>query len=350
MQVSFSTPRRSVATDIRSLAHFKASFLSAPTRRQPGGWAREVTQSDFAIAEDIAGVNMRLDAFGVRELHWHQQAEWAVMLAGTLRLNVFDEEGKSYVADVKAGDLWYIPGGLPHSLQGLGPDGAEFLLAFDNGKASEFNTLHASDWMAHTPKDALAENFGLPVSAFDRLPKQSRWIFQGTDPGPLPANTPECPYVYRLSGMAPTKKNRSGSATIADSRNFKASKTVAAAYLTLHPGGMREMHYHPNADEWLYFAAGQGRATAFNTGPRAMTLDFRAGDVGYIKKGYGHLITNTGDSDLVYLEIFKSDRFAEVSLTDWLARTPQKMVSETFGLSAEMQERLPKDRPAFAPE
>jgi quercetin dioxygenase-like cupin family protein len=60
------------------------------------------------------------------------------------------------VADVKEGDLWYFPTGLPHSLQGLGPDGAEFVLAFDNGVSLEFNTLLATDWMAHTPPEVLA--------------------------------------------------------------------------------------------------------------------------------------------------------------------------------------------------
>ena len=32
--------------------------------------------------------------------------------------------------------------GLPHSLQGLGPDGCEFLICFDEGKASELSLIH----------------------------------------------------------------------------------------------------------------------------------------------------------------------------------------------------------------
>ena len=75
------------------------------------------------------------------ELHWHQQAEWAVMTYGNCRVTILDENGRPEVADVKEGDLWYFPAGLPHSLQGLEPDGAEFVLAFDNGESSEFNTL-----------------------------------------------------------------------------------------------------------------------------------------------------------------------------------------------------------------
>ena len=57
------------ATDINGMPLFWASFNNAHKRYQSGGWAREVTQADFAISEDIAGVNMRLGANGIRELH-----------------------------------------------------------------------------------------------------------------------------------------------------------------------------------------------------------------------------------------------------------------------------------------
>ena len=89
----------------------------------------------------MSGVNMRLTSGGIREMHWHQFAEWAYMTYGTCRITVLDELGRPYIADVKEGDLWYFPAGLPHSLQGLGPDGCEFLICFDDGKASEFGTI-----------------------------------------------------------------------------------------------------------------------------------------------------------------------------------------------------------------
>ena len=195
-------------TDVGSLPEFWASFNLAPRRIQDGGWGRQVTQAEFAISSEIAGVNMRLSAGGIRELHWHQQAEWAIMTYGHCRITVLDAQGRAYVADVEEGDLWYFPAGLPHSLQGLGPDGAEFVLAFDNGVSSEFNTLLATDWMAHTPPEVLAKNFGVPTEAFKTIPLQDRWIFQGKVPGPLAdvqkamastAGAPEYPFTFSLS-------------------------------------------------------------------------------------------------------------------------------------------------------
>jgi oxalate decarboxylase len=335
---SFLTPP---PTDVGSMPQFWASFNLAARRIQDGGWGRQVTQSDFAISTEISGVNMRLSAGGIRELHWHQQAEWAIMTYGHCRVTVLDAKGRPYVADVSEGDLWYFPPGLPHSLQGLGPDGAEFVLAFDNGASSEFNTLPATDWLAHTPPEILAKNFGVPAEAFRNIPLQNRWIFQGSVPGPLtevqkavasPAGAPEFPFTFSLSKQPPVNSSKSGEVRIADSSNFRVSKTIAAGLVSVKPGGLREMHWHPNADEWQYYLRGTGRMTVFNAGPSAVTGDFRPGDIGYVKKGLGHYIENTGKTDLVFLALFRSDRYEEISLADWLAHTPPEMVAATFNL------------------
>ncbi len=168
------------ATDTNDIPQFWASFNNASKRIQDGGWARQVTQYDFQISETIAGVNMRLTAGGLRELHWHEFAEWAYVTYGSCRITVLDPVGQAYVADVNEGDLWFFPHGYPYSLQGLGPDGCEFIIAFDDGKASEFNTLLVTDFVAHTPPDILAQNFGVPAEAFAKIPLHDRYIFQAT--------------------------------------------------------------------------------------------------------------------------------------------------------------------------
>jgi oxalate decarboxylase len=352
---SFQNPP---ATDINGMPLFWASFNNAHKRYQNGGWAREVTQDDFAISEDISGVNMRLSANGIREMHWHQQAEWAIMVDGKCRITILDEQGRPQVADVKTGDLWYFPPGLPHSLQGLGPSGAEFVLAFDNGRASEFNTLLVTDWVAHTPPEVLARNFNVPADVFKNIPLDNLWIFQGTNPGPLeaaqravasPLGAPMHPFIFSLADLPPLKQTKGGTVQVADSRNFKTSANIAAALVTVKPGGIRELHWHPNADEWQYYIKGKARVTVFDTGPKAATADFRAGDIGYVKKGLGHYVQNVGDTDLQFLELFKADHFAEVSLSDWLAHTPADMVMRTLNISAETYAAMPRDRPDVMP-
>jgi oxalate decarboxylase len=347
------------ATDVNGMPQFWASFNLVPKRIQNGGWARQITQDDFKVSTTIAGVNMRLGPGGVRELHWHQQAEWAVMTYGNCRVTIIDENGRPEVADVKEGDLWYFPAGLPHSLQGLEPDGCEFVIAFDNGDSSEFNTLLVTDWIAHTPPEVLAKSFGVPVEAFKNIPVHNKWIYQSDVPAPpladveaqiaASAGKPPNPYVFRRADFKPLVETKSGTVGLADSTNFLVSKTIAATVVTIKPGGLRDMHWHPNADEWNYWIKGDGRVTVFNTGPQAITANFHPGDIGYVKKALGHYVENIGDTDLVYMEIFRADRFEEVSLSDWLAHSPIDMVAETLNLDPSVIAQFPKNRPDLVP-
>jgi len=346
------------ATDVNGMPQYWSSFNLSPKRIQNGGWARQITADDFKISTTIAGVNMRLGPGGVRELHWHQQAEWAVMTYGECRVTIVDLDGRPQAADVKEGDLWYFPAGLPHSLQGIGSEGCEFVIAFDNGEASEFNTLLVTDWIAHTDPEVLAKNFGVPAEAFKNIPLHNRWIYQSNIPAPPLAevqaqmgagtDNPPHPFIFRLADM-PVQETKSGTVQLADSTNFLASKTIAAARVTIKPGGLRAMHWHPNADEWLYILKGSGRATVFNTGPAAITANFHAGDIGNIKKAYGHFLENTADTDLVYMEVFRADRFEQVLLSDWLARSPIDMVAETLNLDRSVIAQFPKNRPNVLP-
>ena len=135
----------------------------------------------------------------------------------------------------------------PHSLQGLGPDGAEFVLAFDNGAQSESNTLLLTDWLAHTPPDVLAKNFGVAQEVFDDIPLHNLWIFPGDEPGDLEADQVAAgvewggtqPVIFRMSEVKPMYENSGGNVRIADSKNFTMSKTVAAALVRVKPGSMR---------------------------------------------------------------------------------------------------------------
>src|ERR1700689_2008593 len=172
-------------TDAGGVQTFKYPFSLAHKRLKSGGWSREVTVRELAVSTSIAGVDMRLTAGGVRELHWHAAGEWAIMLYGNARITAIDSDGRSFVADVKEGDLWYFPTGIPHSIQGLNPDGAEFLLVFDDGNFSEYATVLLTDWMAHTPHDVLAKNFGVAEQALEKMPKEELFIFQADVPGPL---------------------------------------------------------------------------------------------------------------------------------------------------------------------
>ncbi|WP_413404129.1 oxalate decarboxylase family bicupin [Paenibacillus amylolyticus] len=335
------------ATDNGLLPNLRMSFSDTHMQLNHGGWSREITVRDLPIATTLAGVNMSLTPGGVRELHWHQQSEWAYMIWGTARITSVDQNGRNFIADVGPGDLWFFPKGLPHSIQGL-EDGCEFLLVFDDGSFSDLNTLSISDWFAHTPPEVLSVNFGVPESAFQSMPKEQVYIFQDTVPGSIESQEVQSPYgtvpltfKHRLLAQEPLI-TPGGSVRIVDSTNFPISTTVAAALVEIRPGAMRELHWHPNADEWQYYLTGQGRMTVFGGNGIARTFDYRAGDVGYVPVAMGHYIQNTGTDTLWFLEIFRSDRFEDVSLNQWMALTPRDLVRDNLNAPPELLDALRK--------
>lgn len=107
------------------------------------------------------------------------------------------------------------------------------------------------DWIAHTPKHIVAKNFGLNVSAFANVPKTDPYILNSTvstadvsgGNGELTGNAS---YVYRtLQHPSEPVPGNGGTFYKIDSTNFPIAKTIAATFVTLKPGGLREMHWHP---------------------------------------------------------------------------------------------------------
>ena len=343
------------STDHGTLPNLRFSFSDAHMRLESGGWTRQVTVRELGISKNIAGVNMRLNAGGVRELHWHKAAEWAYMLYGSARITAIDAQGQNFVDDVGVGDLWYFPSGIPHSIQGLNPDGCEFLLVFDDGDFDEDDTFLISDWFKHTPSDVLAKNFGVPASLFGHTPDPSElYIFPAPVPGPLDSDkisgavpVPES-FSHRMLAQQPIK-TKSGTVRITDTRVFPASKTISAALVEVEPGGMRELHWHPNTDEWQYYIDGQARMGVFAASGQARTFDFLAGDVGYVPFATGHYVENTGSAPLRFLEIFKSSYYADVSLNQWMALTPPELVSAHLKLDPQVMGALRKAKEPVVP-
>lgn len=318
------------------MPNMRWSFADSHIRIEEGGWTRQTTIRELPTSKELAGVNMRLDEGVIRELHWHIQAEWAYVLEGSVRITALDVEGGSFSDDLQKGDLWYFPSGHPHSLQGLSPNGTEFLLIFDDGHFSEESTFLLSDWLAHTPKAVISENFRVSPETLANLPTSEKYIFQGSVPGSIDEETPggksvkksKLQFTHRMLEQEP-KNSSGGSVRITDSTNFPISKRVAAAHLDIHPGAMREMHWHPNADEWSFFIRGRARVTIFAAEGNARTFDYMAGDVGIVPRNMGHFIENLSDDEpLEVLEIFRAEKFEDFSLFNWMGSTPKRLVNE----------------------
>jgi oxalate decarboxylase len=196
----------------------------------------------------------------------------------------------------------------------------------------------------------LEKNLKLPASAVQKLPTDEEYIFPGTIPGSLEedkravggiAVESKVSYSFHMRAMKPTFEDAGGSVRIVDSSVFAASKTIAAALVILKPGAMREMHWHPNASEWQYWLQGSGRMTVFASSGKARTMSFHANDVGYVPAVAGHYIENTGTEDVIFLEMFKSAEFCDVSLNQWIRRLPEQIVEQHLHLDAGEIQQIP---------
>src|ERR1700689_4365637 len=329
------------------------SFDLVKKRVEEGGWTHEVTETVLPSSKDIAGVNMRLTAGSYREMHWHTADEWAYVLYGNARVTVMQPDGDMFIGDVSEGDLWIFPAGHPHSIQGLGPDGTEFLLVFNQGMFSEDGTMLLSETVAHIPLEVLAKNTCLDKNVFTQTPGAPLYIFPGNLPNSLQQDKAEIggeqvsskpQYTFRLRSMEPTIANKAGEVRIVDSRNFLVSKHIAAALLIIKPGHMREVHWHPNASEWQYYVSGKARMTVFYPVNNARTMDFNSNDVGYVPSNAPHYVENTGDTDLVVLELFAADEFMDVSLNQWLRRVPSEMLRAHLNIDKETAMKIPAEK------
>ncbi|KAF8761674.1 Oxalate Decarboxylase [Rhizoctonia solani] len=370
----FMAPPTTDSGSVHPSENVKWSFSLSHNRVQDGGWARQQNENDMPIATTMAGVNMRLNAGGIREMHWHLTAEWGYTMAGSCRVNAVDQLGRNYLADVYPGDLWYFPRGIPHSIQGLNDtaDGCEFLLVLDDGSFSEDSTFLLTDWMAHVPKEVLAKNFRVNASAFDHIPDHQLWMLPSAVPTQSvaeanpssPAGIAPLPFTFAAS-KAPATNTTGGTVKIVDSRTFNISQTIALGEVTVVPGGIRELHWHPTQPEWSYFLEGSARVTVFASSGNARTFDYQAGDVGawtgkqdeferthtyisgYVPPSFGHYVENIGNTTLKYLEIFNTNVYEDISLNQWLALTPPDMVKAHLQLSDETISQLQKVKPVI---
>jgi oxalate decarboxylase len=318
-----------------------------------GSSGKEATVKQLPISKGIAGVSMRLEPGAIRELHWHATAaEWAFVIEGRCRTTVLDPNGASETNDFDPGDIWYFPRGHGHSIQCLGHEPCHFILVFDNGYFSEFGTFSVTDWLGHAPARLLSKNLGLPESALAQRPREEVYFARGPVPPEeiqpdhrLQMTSVPLSHKYRMLAQAPHSIHTGGREWRIGQDRFPISKTVTGVILDLEPGGLRELHWHPNADEWQYVISGRARVTMFGSHGRFREEKLDTGDVGYIPAGYGHSIENdSNDNPARLLIAFNTGHYEAIDLSLWLSANPDYLLEANLKLPKDVIDRLPRQR------
>jgi oxalate decarboxylase len=341
----------------KELPTFKFALEKSEGKVLGKSFGKEATVRQLPISKGIAGVSMRLEPGVMRELHWHATAaEWAFVLEGNVRTTVIDPQGHGETNDFGPGDVWYFPRGHGHMLECLGDKPTHFILIFDNGYFSEFGTFSITDWIAHTPRELLAKNFGVPEAFFEGFPKEEVYFARGKVPPteaavPLQGRKlPPLTHKYEMLAQPPHATFKGGREWRVDAARFPISKTVTGVILDLDPGALRELHWHPAADEWQYVIDGTASVTMFGSGGRYRTETLEKGDVGYIPQGYGHSIENIGTKSCRVLIAFNNGVYETIDLSQWIAGNPPDVLATNFGKSAVQMEKFPHHDVFIAPK
>jgi oxalate decarboxylase len=191
----------------------------------------------------------------------------------------------------------------------------------------------------------------VPAATFANFPKREVYIAKGPVPPPLPAdpapgtiNPGTLTHRYRLLAQRPDTYP-GGTNRLVSQREFPISTTITGALMRIKPGGMRELHWHPNADEWQYYIGGRARMSVFGSHGRVRLEEFNAGDVGYVPQGYGHYIENAGSEDLELLIVLNNGTYESISLANWMGANPPLLLATNFEVpESTFKDFLTRDR------
>jgi oxalate decarboxylase len=299
----------------------------------------------------MGGATMCLQPGCLRELHWHSNAaELGYVVSGSCRTTVLSPDGAA-TDTFGPGDVWYFPAGWGHSILAIGPGECHFVLIFDNGAFAEEHTLSITDWLAHTSAEVVSQSLGLGLGWVAKLPKEEAYFaaepvpddaFAHATPQAKPA--PLSAHRYPLGAQQPRRVPGGGAQWRVTANEFPISTTLSAAVLEIEPGAMRELHWHPHADEWQYYLEGTAEMAVYLGKGRAVTEQFVTGDIGYVPMGAGHYIRNTGSGILRLLTGFNNGHYHAHDLSAWVASNPSDVLAANLGLPRTAAEALPKER------
>lgn len=336
---------------------FKYKLETKPPRTAPGGITRGASVKEFPASQNLAGVSMHLEPGAMRELHWHANAaEWAYVIKGNMRTTLVDPEGNTFIDLFSPGDVWYFPRGYGHVLQCVGNEPCHFILIFDNGDFSEDHTFSVTDFLSSVPPEIAAQNLGISVEDVAKLPQKEVYFAQGKIPSvqdglaaPRAGVVLVSPHRYPLGAQQPVVVPGGGTQRLVTQKEFPVAKTISGSIFEIAPGGLRELHWHPNADEWQYFIQGKAEMGVFLAEGNFVKDEFEAGDVGYAPMGAGHYIKNIGEETLVVLLGFNSPVYEAIDLSTWLAGNPPDLLEGNFAAGEELIEKFPKGRKFIIP-
>ena len=295
-----------------------------------GSFGKEATVAQLPISKEIAGVSMRLEPGVTRELHWHATAaEWAFVMEGRVRTATLDPLGRFRNQRLRSRRRVAV---LSARLSARTVLPRQYAVPFhpDFRQRVFLRVRHVQHYRlaGHASPKLLAKNFGVAEATFAGIPKEKAYFVRGGLPPAEAVSvqgalySPPETFRYRMLAQEPHSIHEFGREWRVGSNRFPISQTMTGVILDLEPGGLRELHWHPNADEWQYVIESDFSVSLFGSHGRYRVETLSKGDVGYIPQGYGHSIENVGNKVGRVLIGLNTGNYQAIDLSQWIASNP----------------------------
>jgi len=314
-----------------------------PQNQSEAGYRIKATKSVFPILNGMSLYRLFLESKGIREPHWHANAdELGYCLKGEVLVSLYTNGNEREQFLVKAGDAFFIPSGALHDIENVGSERCDLILQFSHEDPEDFGI---SSTFGEFSDSVLGNTWNVPSATFNAMKRSTKDVFAVLNPTAVPV--PEqarhaSAYRYHLEGSNPLVEAEDGSARVARKNVWPILKQQALYSLDLKASGMREPHWHPETAELGFVKQGKGRMSILSPNGDVDTYEMNEGDVYFIPKAYPHHIENLGKDTLKLLIFFDQPMPGDIGFTAGVRSYSDEALSSVLGVSPQFFKNLPK--------
>lgn len=313
-----------------------------PQNQNAGGYRLEVSKSNFPLLQGVSFYKLLLEPNGIREPHWHANAdELGFCLKGQALISFYATGNVRESFVVNAGEAFYIPSGSLHGIENIGPEPSEFILLFSNEEPEDFGLSSTFGMFSDA---VLGNTWGVSSDVFSKLKRttKSMFICQRTSPVTIPkeAHYPSA-FKYDLDGATPLISCEGGTASVARADVWPILQRQALYSLHLTGTGMREPHWHPETAELGYVRQGTGRMSIMSPNGNVDTYIMNEGDIYFIPKAYPHHIENLTNNDLRLMIFFDQSLPGDIGFSGSVKSFSNEVLKDVLKAPADLFSNLP---------
>ncbi|MGB8643502.1 MAG: cupin domain-containing protein [Nitrososphaeraceae archaeon] len=152
-------------------------------------------------------------------------------------------------------------------------------------------------------------------------------------------------HTFNLDNAEPQAVCVGGNRTIVDRDNFPLLKGMALYLLRLDKEGIREPHWHPNAEELSYCVRGKAIMTIFGPDASRDTFTIDRGEIVFVPRGYLHHIENIGTEVAKFVLAFSHEKPEDLGISGSIGSMPSPILDLTFSQSSSFFSQFNRDSP-----